>query len=146
MNHEEIHKIDFRIKINNTSNFKIYYSYNKYTTFQDLLEYLARLIPSFNICDCYEFIINEVGQISKDSLICNYYKKLDKLNLYKKNDNNCNHPFNNYLKEPKIFLLSLLQDMEKTISNLYNTINKVENDFNSKNTEINEMKNEIENL
>ena len=148
MKDEEIYKIDFRIKINNTSSFKIYYSYNKYTTFQDLLEYLARLIPSFNICDCYEFIINEVGKISNDSLICNYYRKLDKLNLYTKNKS-CNHSFNNYLKKPKIFLLSLLQDMQKTILNLYNKINKVnklENDLNSKITEINEMKNEIENL
>ena len=54
MNHEEIYAIDFRIINNNTSSFKISYSYNKYTTFQDLLGYLARLIPSFNICDCYE--------------------------------------------------------------------------------------------
>ena len=148
MNHEEIYAIDFRIIINNTSSFKIYYSYNKYTTFQDLLEYLARLIPSFNICNCYEFIINKVGKISKDSLICNYYRKLDKINLYTKNKS-CNHSFNNYLKEPKISLLSSLQDMQKTILNLYNKINKVnklKNDLNLKNIEINEMKNKIENL
>ena len=89
--------------------------------------------------------MNKVGKISKDSLIRNYHRKLDKINLYTKNKS-CYHSFNNYLKVPKIFLLSSIQEMEKTISNLYNKINKVNNDLNSKNTEINEMKNEIENL
>ena len=144
MNQEEIYTIDFRIIINNSSIVKICYSYNKYTTFQDLLEYLARLIPSFNICDCYEFIINKVGKISKDSLIRNYHRKLDKINLYTKNKS-CYHSFNNYLKVPKIFLLSSIQEMEKTISNLYNKINKVNNDLNSKNTEINELNNKYSN-
>ena len=147
MNHEAIHSSDFRIKINNSSIVKIIYSYNKYTTFQDLLEYLARLIPSFNICNCYEFEISN-EKISKDSLICNYSKKLDKINLSKKNQS-CEHSFNNFLKEPKIFLLSLIQDMQKTILDLYNKINKankLEKDLNLKNIEINESKNEIENL
>ena len=147
MNHEAIHSSDFRIKINNSSIVKIIYSYNNYTTFQDLLEYLVRLIPSFNICNCYEFEISN-EKISKDSLICNYSKKLDKINLSKKNQS-CEHSFNNFLKEPKIFLLSLIQDMQKTILDLYNKINKVnklEKDLNLKNIEINESKNEIENL
>ena len=103
---ETISRVDFKLRINNTSSFKIYYSYNNNTTFQDLLEYLARLFTSLNICDCYQFEINEVGKISKDSKICNYYKKLGKLNLYKKNDNNCNHSNNNYLKEGKKSLVS----------------------------------------
>ena len=103
---ETISGVDFKLTINNTSSFKIYYSYNNNTTFQDLLEYLARLFTSLNICDCYQFEINEVGKISKDSKICNYYKKLGKLNLYKKNDNNCNHSNNNYLKEGKKSLVS----------------------------------------
>ena len=147
MNHEAIHSSDFRIKINNSSIVKIIYSYNNYTTFQDLLEYLVRLIPSFNICNCYEFEISN-EKISKDSLICNYSKKLDKINLSNKNQS-CEHSFNNFLKEPKIFLLSLIQDMQKTILDLYNKINKVnklEKDLNLKNIEINESKNEIENL
>ena len=44
-----------KINIQGYGNANIFYSYNDNTSFQDLLEYVAFLIPSANICQCSNF-------------------------------------------------------------------------------------------
>ena len=139
MKNEKICSSEIKIIINKSS-YKIFYLYNSYTTFQDLLEYLARLIPSLNICDCYEFeysgqksyLNNE--KISKDSLIINYSQKLDRLYLNKP-IKNCGHSKYNYLKGTKKDIYSFFQNGQNTIRNLENKINKLEQDLKLKNNE-----------
>ena len=147
MKNEKIYSNDIKIRINN-SNFKLAYSYNNYTTFQDLLEHLARL---FDICDCYEFEISgqypylNNAKISKDSLISNYEQKLDKLNLYRKNMI-CNHSNNNYLRLTKKDIYSFFQNRQKLTHNLENKIKTLEEELKLKNKEVNDLKNNLEKL
>ena len=67
-----------KIKISGQSCGNIYYSFNKESKFQYLLEHLAFLFPSLNICECYEFYIdnqyspyNKI-KIKKESLLSDY--------------------------------------------------------------------------
>ena len=151
MKNEKIVNTDIKIRINNNSLFKFSYSYNCNTTFQDLLEHLARLIPHFDICDCYEFEIFgqplylNIGKIPKDSQISNYSHKLDRLSLNKKNIN-CNHSNDNYLKATKRDIYSFFQSRQKSTKILENKINQQEHDLQLKNKEADLLRNNIEKL
>ena len=115
MKKENINRGEIKITINN-SPFKIIYYYNGYTTFQDLLEYLASFITSFNICDCYEFEYYFV-KISKNSRLVDYSSRFGDLYL-RMNNKNCNHSNDNYLFETKKYIYDLKTDMENKLKKL----------------------------
>ena len=102
------------ITINNYY-YKIVYSYNINTTFQDLLEYFAFLFPSLNVCQCYEFALksnHNKKRISKDSLIRYYSQNFNNLFL-EKNNINCFHLNNNYFKISKENMYTYFQNEKK---------------------------------
>ena len=94
MNFEK-HKI--KITLNNLE-YSFYYSYNDHTTFLDLLEYFAYLIPSLKLCECYQFQSvkdkkNSDGDciiITHNCKIADFSEKLKDL-MIKKITNRCNH-------------------------------------------------------
>lgn len=145
------HNIKIKIK---GELFTVAYSYNKKTTFKDLLEYLGFLLPSFDICQCYEFNINNWNNnnqnIPKDSLISSYSKYLDDLFLDQK-EKNCFHINDNYLKKSKEDIYLYFQDDNIQIENdmeinNQNNIGNLKIDLEKKNNTIKILENEIYNL
>ena len=53
--HQQYENCQIIITVNNNYYYKIAYSYNNNTTFQDLIEYFSSLFPSLEICPCYDF-------------------------------------------------------------------------------------------
>ena len=103
------------ITVNNNHYYKIAYSYNNNTTFQDLIEYFSSLFPSLEICPCYDFSIesnHKKNKIKKNSLIKNNVKSFNKLFLNKSNIN-CTHLYNNYLKSSKESIYLFFQNEKK---------------------------------
>ena len=107
-------KIDILV---NDKTYSIYYSYNDNTTFQDLLEYFSFLIPSLNICQCYNFqafenkknIDNNLIIISKCSKITDYQDYLKNLRIIKV-QKNCLHIQSNNLINSKEKIISFFEN------------------------------------
>ena len=63
------------------------YTYNSNTSFQDLLEYIAYLIPSANICQCSKFQYGDYNyykNIQLDKKLYDFKKQFNKLSLFNK--------------------------------------------------------------
>ena len=142
MKKENINRNEIKITINN-SPYKIIYYYNGYTTFQDLLEYLASFITSFNICDCYEFEYYFV-KISKNSRLVDYSSRFGDLYL-RMNNKNCNHSNDNYLFETKKYIYDLKTDMENKLKKLENELFLKSNEAYSLKYQIHELKKDLKN-
>ena len=103
-------------------NYSIYYSYNYNSTFQDLLEYIAYLLPELNICECFEFIAQnnnfnyyynnnkEYFSIPNNYLISKYTSYLKGLYLNNNGQLYCPKHNINYLNYSKKSLFSFLQN------------------------------------
>ena len=148
--------------------YSFYYACNQKTTFYDLLEFLIFLIPSLNLCQCYQFQANKDKKksdeqcftISETSKIAQYADYLNVLRL-KKSKHICNHSYKKYLIHSKKSIIhyyqkymdSLEESKDKEINSLNdeinsqkNEINRQKNEINSLKDEINRQKNEISNL
>ena len=119
------------ITINNNFYYKIAYSYNINTTFQDLLEYFSSLFPSLDVCPCYDFSVesnHNKQRVTKDSLIRNYSQYFNKLCIDKNNNIVCSHLNNNYLKSSKETIISFFQNEKKQneiiVRNNFDKVNK----------------------
>ena len=113
--HQQYENCQIIITVNNNHYYKIAYSYNNNTTFQDLIEYFSSLFPSLEICPCYDFSIesnHKKNKIKKNSLIKNNVKSFNKLFLNKSNIN-CTHLYNNYLKSSKESIYLFFQNEKK---------------------------------
>ena len=113
--HQQYENCQIIITVNNNYYYKIAYSYNNNTTFQDLIEYFSSLFPSLEICPCYDFSIesnHKKNKIKKNSLIKNNVKSFNKLFL-NKNNINCTHLYNNYLKSSKESIYLFFQNEKK---------------------------------
>ena len=113
--HQQYENCQIIITVNNNYYYKIAYSYNNNTTFQDLIEYFSSLFPSLEICPCYDFSIESIhkkNKIKKNSLIKNNVKSFNKLFLNKSNIN-CTHLYNNYLKSSKESIYLFFQNEKK---------------------------------
>ena len=113
--HQQYENCQIIITVNNNYYYKIAYSYNNNTTFQDLIEYFSSLFPSLEICPCYDFSIesnHKKNKIKKNSLIKNNVKSFNKLFL-NKNNINCTHLNNNYLRSSKESIYLFFQNEKK---------------------------------
>ena len=94
MNFEK-HKINITL---NKLDYSFYYSFNNDSTFLDLLEYFAYLVPSLKLCECYQFqstkdktnFDEECLLISHNSKIADFRENLINL-VIKKIPNKCVH-------------------------------------------------------
>ena len=124
--------------------YSIFYSYNKDSTFQDLLEYFIVLVPSLNVCQCYYFFINEYNKtINNQGIFLNYNSRtvdysnyLNNLWLTKSKNNNCTHSQHN----------NLLLSKNKIISSYQKYYEELSEKIVNQNNKINDLKKEIENL
>ena len=141
--------------------YSFYYACNSNTTFYDLLEFLIFLIPSLNLCQCYQFQANKDKKksdeqcftISETSKVEQYADYLNVLRL-KKSKHNCNHAYRAYLIHSKKAIINhyqksignLKESKDKEIESLKNEINNLKNEINNLKNEINSQKNEIDSL
>ena len=141
--------------------YSFYYACNSNTTFYDLLEFLIFLIPSLNLCQCYQFQANKDKKksdeqcftISETSKVEQYVDYLNVLRL-KKSKHNCNHAYRAYLIHSKKAIINhyqksignLKESKDKEIESLKNEINNLKNEINNLKNEINSQKNEIDSL
>ena len=127
------------ITVNNLD-YSFYYSCNQNTTFLDLLEYFAFLVPSLKICQCYHFQASKDKKnfdencliISSNSKIAEYSDYLSDLILVKAK-NNCIHYNLYYLLYSKHNIVSYFQECIKKLND-------------KKNKEIAELKKKIKEL
>ena len=115
--------------------YPFHYSYNRDTTFQDLLEYFSFLFPKLNICECYHFLTSDKKEsIDENYILISYNSKISDYSNYlknlvlKRNQDNCLHSKQkNYLHNSKKKIISSFQE-------------EIEN----KNKEIDDLKKKIE--
>ena len=120
-----IYNAQIKVNIQGYGNADVYYSYNDNTNFQDLLEYLAYLIPIANICLCSKFSYynyHHYYDIKIDEKIINFIKELNKLYL-NKNKNNCSCNYSFLYHSKLIFYQNFMNE--------YNKLKK-KNNFNTK--------------
>ena len=124
----------------------IKYTFNNYTTYQDLLEYVYSLFPNYNLCSCFVFS-NNLIYINSDTLLketvdINFPLKLVNRNLGGKC--NCSNIEKKYIKKSK---RDIINDYEQKINNLLENQAKVKDESisNSEREKAN-LKQEISNL
>ena len=137
-----------KIKISGQSCGNIYYSFNKESKFQYLLEHLAFLFPSLNICECYEFYIdnqyspyNKI-KIKKESLLSDYSGYLNtNNNLYlDKKKKSCSHSKDSYLNFSKEEIFSSFQENNEKLIEENKSLNE---QIKNKNKTIKDLRTEI---
>ena len=141
--------------------YSIYYSYNYKSTFQDLLEYIAYLLPELNICECFGFIAlnnnfyynnnNKYFLIPNNNLISNYTSYLKDLYLNNIGKMYCTKHENNYLKYSKKSLFAFLEreknsnySLQKENKNNKSEIINLKDKNKQNNDKINKLKEEKE--
>ena len=119
----EFEKLKVNLTINN-SEYLFYYSCNKDTTFNDLLEYFSYLVPNLNICKCYQFQASKDKKNSKEQRFSiphqskvEEYKKYLKDIIIVKSQDNCHHNNCN-------LLLSSKNDIICNYQNIISKLNK----------------------
>ena len=124
-----IYNAQIKVNIQSYGTTEIYYSYNDNTDFQDLLEYIAYLIPNANICQCskFKYINNNVNNhfnffnysdIRLDEKLMYFQSHFSNLYLSKINIIcNCN---SKYLKSSKYLIYQNFMDQ-------YNNLKKKNN-------------------
>ena len=135
----QFEKLKINISVNNIAH-TFYYSCNQATTFSDLIEYFAFLVPYLNICKCYQiygakenenietqcFIISPQSRVEQfKSVLCNI--------ILKKNQNICQHNKFNFLLSSKKNIISYFQ----------NIIYQKDREIEQKNKRINELEQTI---
>ena len=133
-----------KINIQGYGNAYINYSYHDNTCFQDLLEYVAYLIPSANICQCSKFKYYDYDynyDIPLDKKVYNFKNQFNKLCLNKNKKNcKCNAFFLNHSK------YLLFQNYMSQINNLEKKNNLNEQKISSLEQEKKYNINNLENL
>ena len=110
------------ISLENYNKIKFNYAYNKNTTFQDLLEFVAQLCPRLNICPCFHFKYKGYEgyrEISNSKTIFSFDKKLRDLYLINSNRNGqcfCEEKVKQYLTYAKINIINIYKDKIEELS------------------------------
>ena len=135
----QFEKLKINISVNNIAH-TFYYSCNQATTFSDLIEYFAFLVPYLNICKCYQiygakenenietqcFILSPQSRVEQfKSVLCNI--------ILKKNRNICQHNKLNFLLSSKKNIIYYFQ----------NIIYQKDREIEQKNKSINELEQKI---
>ena len=120
-----IYNNQIKINFENNDFFSFNYTYNNKTSFEDLLDYIAKLLPNKNICPCFSFQCldkdnnnDQYYNISNDYKIYTYQKYLNYLKLLNNNDKICHCNFiikDNYTKTKN--------EIFKYFSDIINTLN-----------------------
>ena len=133
------------IILENFGKIKFNYAYNKYTTFQDLLEFVALLCPRNNICPCFRFKYKGYEgyrEISNTKTIFSFDKKLRELYLFnsRRGDCFCEESTKDYLKKSKI---NIINELNKKIEYLSRKLQNNEKEIDFLEKEKKEDKNQI---
>ena len=141
-----------KVTINSQNCGNIYYSFNKESKFQDLLEYLAFLFPTLNICECYEFSSSNQNtpsnkiNIKKESLLSDYSSYLNTSNILYLDKMNkiCSHSHNNYyLNFSKEQIFSSYQEKNEKNKELINENKSLNEQIKNKNKTIRDLTSQI---
>ena len=105
-----------KIKIQNEDTIDFYFSYNKRTNLDDLLEFIAYHFPEKNICPCFIFKGNYEGQqimdMDGDWLFSNCLNKYINMELYNPNGEcKCNNIIRDNFRKSKI---QIIKNITKT--------------------------------
>ena len=141
----------------NSNSYTFNYSYNENTSFQDLLEFVAFLLPELDICQCNTFKIinpkNKNDKNNKFSDIINESKifknKMLLNNLYYKGNIQCSCKsiYKNCFKNSKKVIIDYLNELEQSkIKDSEEKKDVTENETDSKDNIIIALKNEKQKL
>ena len=127
-----------KISINNKENFSFHYAFNQFTTFNDLLEFIAYNYPEVDLCPCFRFKINNENEISNDTKVIDYIVKYSAFQLIDNDpERKCvyNTLYKDYLKKSKLEIFQKYIQKEKT---------EIEKEIEKLNEKIKSLENEIE--
>ena len=127
-----------------STKYRFYYSYSSKSIFLDLLEYFSYLFPELNVCQCFEFQINNSilytpgfknygykkhNKINNNCRINEYSEYLSKLELINTNvKKHCSHYSKNYLRYHKTEIVSFFEkEIDRLKSNNSNQTEKIKN-------------------
>ena len=107
------------------------YSYNNYTTYENLLEYVCLLFPDYKFCPCYHFsnsnnFINNDVCLAETNDINNNLKISNINNDYKCH---CSKEIKDYFKKNKMTIIELYEKENENLKKQNEELNKKINDL-----------------
>ena len=158
-----VNNVSLKINLNNNEQLKFVYSYNKFTKYQDLLEYISFLYPEYNICPCFCFSNNSY-YLNNDTLIISNNDINGFLKLSNDFGCKCSEIKKKFYRKRKVYIIDNFEEEFKKLKNNENIINpdnkkdkkikkdkkdnydiemKLKNEKNKLQSQINELENQI---
>ena len=104
------------------------YSYNNYTTYENLLEYVCLLFPNYNFCPCFHFSNSNNNLINNETFLTQTNDINNKLIISNKNNDKkcyCPNEIKNYFKMNKMKIIELYEKEKKNLNQIGNNMNNI---------------------
>ena len=124
-----VNSVMLKIYFNNKEQLNFAYSYNNYTKYQDLLEYISFLYPEYNICPCFCFSNNSY-YLNNDALIISNNDINGFLKLSNDFGCNCSDNLKKFYRKRKVHIIDTFEEDFKKFAN---NNNFKKNNFNNNN-------------
>ena len=150
-----VNNVSLKINLNNNEQLKFVYSYNKFTKYQDLLEYISFLYPEYNICPCFCFSNNSY-YLNNDALIISNNDINGFLKLSNDFGCKCSNNLKKFYRQRKVDIINAFEEDFKKMyimnnnrnfgnqNNNFNNVNQLQNENNILKNKISALENKIE--
>ena len=150
-----IYNYNLKINFNNKEQLNFAYSYNNFTKYKDLLEYISFLYPEYNICPCFCFSNNSY-YINNDRLIISNNDINGFLKLSNDFGCKCSNNLKKFYRQRKVDIINAFEEDFKKMyimnnnrnfgnqNNNFNNVNQLQNKNNILKNKISALENKIE--
>ena len=150
-----VNSVMLKIYFNNKEQLNFAYSYNNYTKYQDLLEYISFLYPEYNICPCFCFSNNSY-YLNNDALIISNNDINGFLKLSNDFGCKCSNNLKKFYRQRKVDIINAFEEDFKKMyimnnnrnfgnqNNNFNNVNQLQNENNILKNKISALENKIE--
>ena len=150
-----IYNYNLKINFNNKEQLNFAYSYNNFTKYKDLLEYISFLYPEYNICPCFCFSNNSY-YINNDRLIISNNDINGFLKLSNDFGCKCSNNLKKFYRQRKVDIINAFEEDFKKMyimsnnrnfgnqNNNLNNVNQLQNENNILKNKISALENKIE--
>ena len=150
-----VNSVMLKIYFNNKEQLNFAYSYNNFTKYKDLLEYISFLYPEYNICPCFCFSNNSY-YLNNDALIISNNDINGFLKLSNDFGCNCSDNLKKFYRQRKVDIINAFEEDFKKMyimnnnrnfgnqNNNFNNVNQLQNENNILKNKISALENKIE--
>ena len=150
-----IYNYNLKINFNNKEQLNFAYSYNNFTKYKDLLEYISFLYPEYNLCPCFCFSNNSY-YLNNDALIISNNDINGFLKLSNDFGCKCSNNLKKFYRQRKVDIINAFEEDFKKMyimnnnrnfgnqNNNFNNVNQLQNENNILKNKISALENKIE--